>query len=185
MNINAPIGDRDGFPWPLLSSWYGGAPCDATTFHNLAAACVSLGMRRRLTIPVFGFRYFGGVTGITSVIYPFAVRLEGFARTARLTGFYVLEAGSTARLKVEVGMTSPSHPAKTIHMPPTVDRSGQEFAIDFDVGDGEEDTYGQARGYVDFEVVDEPNPTSSRAKVWLYGAQIEPLPAMQGEVTTT
>lgn len=183
MNINAPVGEGDGWPNPLLVSWFGGAPSDALTQAQLAQACLALGMRRRLTIPICGFVGLGGSGGITSIILPFRVRLPAFARTGRLTGFYYCASPSGCRVKFEAQMTDPSLTSKVIYMPPSIDSTGTEFAVDIDVGDGAEDTAGFVSGFVYFEIVDEANAGTS--SVIVYGCQLEVLPALQGEVTTT
>lgn len=183
MNINAPVGERDGWPSLLLLSWYGGAPSDAQTQAQLAQACLALGMRRRLTIPICGFIGFGGSSGIASIILPFSVRVEGFARTGRFTGFYHCDSSGGCRVKLEVQITTPSHTSKIIQMPPSIDSTGTEFSVDVDVGDGDEDTAGIIKGFVFFEIVDEVNAGTSL--VLLYGTALEVLPALQGEVATT
>jgi hypothetical protein len=142
-------------------------------------------MRRRLVVPICGYRYLGSAANGTTAVYPFAFRREMFARTARLTGFYVLLAGGDARLKLDAGITTPSLAVRTVTMPPSVDASGTEFAMDIDIGDGSEGTIGHVRGYFGLAVVDEASPTSNPGLVVLYGVQLELLPVMQGEVTTT
>lgn len=182
MNINAPVGENDGWPDPLLVSWYGGAPSDAQTQAQLAQACLALGMRRRLVIPICGFRGFSTPT-YTSIILPFNVHLPAFARVGRITGFYYCDSPSGCRVKLQAQITTPALTAKEIHMPPTTDASGVEFAMDIDVGDGAEGSAGAVSGFVYFGVVDETNAGTSTVVV--YSCMLEVLPALQGEVATT
>lgn len=174
--VSALGGERDGFPSPLLVSGRCGDSADFLTQGQLANACLSLGLRRRFPIPVCGYRYVTG-TAVLSILLPFVAHREDYSRTGRLVGYYAYDCPGGGALELEVGLSSPSTLSKVWTLPASSSADGTEFAIDFEMGDGEAGDAGAIQGYVLFTTKDKQS--SGTHTLALYGIHIEPAPALQ------
>lgn len=175
-SIPIPSGVRDGFPFPLVVSGTNLAPSDYETQATLARAVQVLACRRRLAIPGPCSRTFTN----TSMILPFVAHRENYARTLRLMGWYSVDLDE-GLVNCEARITNPSLTiSDTLHLPFT-GGTVNEFAVDFELGDGSGTAYGQIEGYVEFTFIDW-TPRDSDATFRLLGYNFDPEEAGRVDV---
>lgn len=172
-------GVRGGFPSPLLVLGKNGDMSDYETQATLARAVQVLACRRRLAIPGVCSRLMRS-SKMTVMLLPFVAQRENYARTLRLQGFYKTDLDE-GQIDVEARVTSPSLTiSPTLHLPCT-GNTVNEFAMDFELGDGGGTAYGQIEGYIEFTLFDWV-PRDTTLNFTLLGYTLEAEEAMRIDV---
>lgn len=151
-SIPIPSGIRDGFPFPLIVSGNNLSLSDYETQATLARAVQVLACRRRLAIPGPCYRTMDS-SKLTALLLPFVAQRENYARTLRLMGFYSTDLAEGI-IECEARITNPSLTVSDVLRLPFTGGLVNEFAVDFELGDGTGTAYGQIEGYVEFTMID-------------------------------